>query len=114
MSSDDRETPEEARLRLDVPLSPVAAAMLEAGLASARRGEIKPLVLHPTDQEIAEAAKKLGVPALCIRARLLLGWHPTRALTVPPKRRQGYVRRSWSWLNRTHLLDQVKVEEQDE
>ncbi len=107
MSSDDRETPEEARLRLDVPLSPVAAAMLEAGLVSARR-------VHPTDQEIADAAKKLGVPALCIRARLLLGWHPTRALTVPPKRRQGYVRRSWSWLNRTHLLDQVKVEEQDE
>ena len=36
------ETPEEARRRLDVPLSPVARAALEAGMESARRGEIKP------------------------------------------------------------------------
>ena len=33
------ETPEDARARLDVPLSPAARAALEAGLASARRGE---------------------------------------------------------------------------
>lgn len=36
------ETHDEARVRLDVPLSPVAAARLEEGLASAGRGEIKP------------------------------------------------------------------------
>jgi hypothetical protein len=36
------ETQEETRARLDVPLSPVAAALLEKGLASAERGEIKP------------------------------------------------------------------------
>jgi hypothetical protein len=30
------------RARLDVPLSPIAAARLEEGLASARRGEIAP------------------------------------------------------------------------
>jgi hypothetical protein len=33
--SDEREA-------LDVPLSPIAAARLEAGLASARRGEVAP------------------------------------------------------------------------
>ena len=32
----------EERTRLDVPLSPLAAARLEEGLASARRGEISP------------------------------------------------------------------------
>jgi hypothetical protein len=37
-----QETAEEARARLNVPLSANAAAALEAGLASARRGEIAP------------------------------------------------------------------------
>jgi hypothetical protein len=39
-SSSPAETPEEARRRLDVPLSPVARAALDAGLDDARRGQI--------------------------------------------------------------------------
>jgi hypothetical protein len=40
-----RQEPASSRSReeLDVPLSPAAKAMLEAGLASAKRGEIKPM-----------------------------------------------------------------------
>jgi hypothetical protein len=66
----------------------------------------------PTDEQIAEAAKKLGIPEVCIRARLKLGWRVERALTVPPTRREGYVRRAFLWMDRTGVLQKVKAEQE--
>jgi hypothetical protein len=63
---------------------------------------------QPTDEQVSAAARELGIPEVCIRARLLLGWRPYDALTKPPRRRDGFVLRSWKWLDRTGLLDQAK------
>jgi hypothetical protein len=61
------------------------------------------------EEEVLEASKRLGIPPLCVKARLALGWSARDAAHKPPQRRAGYVRRSWAWLERTGLLNKAKT-----